>query len=318
MKLVVLDGKVLNPGDLSWEGLKELGELEVYDRTPKEKIIERAKGAEIIFTNKTPLKASTLEKLPKLKYIGVLATGYNVVDVKAARKQDIVVTNIPSYSTKSVAQFVFALLLELCHNVGQHSQEVKAGKWSSNRDFSYWSNPLMELDGKKMGIIGFGSIGQATAEIAKAFGMEVIAYNKEEKIGAEINGVPHVSLDELLGSSDVISLHCPLFESNRGMINQDSIAQMKDGVIIINTARGPLIVEEDLAKALNQGKVKGAGLDVLGQEPPSEDNPLLEAKNTVITPHIAWAPREARERLMKIAVDNVKSFLAGEAVNVVN
>ena len=316
MKLVVLDGKVLNPGDLSWDGLKKFGELEVYDRTPKEKIVERANDAEIIFTNKTPLNASTLAKLPQLKYIGVLATGYNVVDVKAAKKQNVVVTNVPAYSTKSVAQFVFALLLELCHNAGQHSQEVKAGKWSSNRDFSYWSNPLRELDGKTMGIIGFGSIGQATAKIAKAFGMKVIAYNKEEKIGAEINGVPHVSLDELLGSSDVISLHCPLFESNRGMINQDSIAQMKDGVIIINTARGPLIVEKDLAKALNEGKVKGAGLDVLSQEPPSKDNPLLEAKNIVITPHIAWAPKEARERLMSITVDNLKSFLAGEAVNV--
>ncbi|WP_027340855.1 D-2-hydroxyacid dehydrogenase [Halonatronum saccharophilum] len=315
MKIVVLDGKVLNPGDLSWEGLEKLGDLKVYDRTPEDKIIERVGDAEIIFTNKTFLKREVLSKLINLKYIGVLATGYNVVDVEAAKDLGIVVTNIPAYSTDSVAQFVFALLLEICHNVGEHSKSVKKGEWANARDFSYWNHPLMELAGKKFGIIGYGSIGKATGELAKAFGMEVLAYNKGKNKGKVIDGVKHIDFDELLEKSDVISLHCPLFDSTRGMINKETIARMKDGVILINTARGPLIVEEDLARALNDEKVRAAGLDVLSKEPATKDNPLLKAKNTIITPHIAWAPKEARERLMNIAVKNLESFLDGEIVN---
>ncbi|QZY54493.1 D-2-hydroxyacid dehydrogenase [Crassaminicella profunda] len=318
MKIVVLDGYTLNPGDLTWEGLEKLGEVMVYNRTPEEKIIERVGDAQIIYINKTVLKRETLEKLSHVKFIGVLATGYNVVDVDAAKELGIVVTNIPTYGTQAVAQFTFALLLEICHHVGEHDLSVKRGVWSKSIDFCYWKYPLMELAGKTMGIIGLGRIGQEVAKIAQAFGMNVLAYANHPKRELENEMLKYVELDTLFEKSDIISLHCPLFENTRGIINKENIAKMKDGVMIINTSRGPLIIEEDLAEALNSGKVASAAVDVLSEEPAAMDNPLMIAKNCIITPHIAWAPREARERLMNIAVDNLKQFLKGTPVNVVN
>jgi len=317
MKLVVLDGYTLNPGDLSWEELEKLGDLTVYDRTPEDKILERIGDAELVFTNKVPITRETIEKT-NIKYIGVLATGYNIVDVKAAKEKGIIVTNIPTYGTYAVAQMVFAHLLEICHHVAAHSDAVKNGEWTNNPDWCFWKYPLIELAGKTMGIIGFGRIGQAVGRIAQALGMKVLAYDKFQNKELESDTLKYVELDELLANSDVISLHCPLFEDNKGMINKDTIAKMKDGVIIINTSRGPLIVDEDLAEALNSGKVYAAGLDVVSVEPIKADNPLLKAKNIFITPHIAWAPKESRQRLMDIAVDNVKKFLEGKPVNVVN
>ncbi len=318
MKIVVLDGYTLNPGDLTWEGLENLGELTVYDRTPVEQILERVGDAEVIFTNKTPLSKETLAKVPTVKYIGVLATGYNIVDTKAAQEQGIIVTNIPTYGTAAVAQFVFALLLEICHHVWAHSEAVKNGAWTNSPDFCFWNYPLIELAGKTMGIIGFGRIGQATAKIAQSFGMKVLAYDEFQDKALEDDTLKYATLDELLANSDVISLHCPLFESTKGIINRDTIAKMKDGVIIINTSRGPLVVEEDLAQALNSGKIFGAVVDVVSTEPINKDNPLLTAKNCIVTPHIAWAPMESRNRLMNIALDNLKAFLTGDPVNVVN
>lgn len=318
MKIVVLDGHTLNPGDLSWEGLEKLGDLTVYDRTPASKIRERIKGAKAIFTNKTLITKEVLEDNPGLEYIGVLATGYNIVDIEGARELGITVTNIPAYSTKSVAQLAMALLLEMCHNVGHHSEEVRSGRWSNHMDFCFWDYPLIELDGKTLGIIGYGSTGQAFSKIAQAMGMNILAYTRTPKKELETDQMKYATLDEVLAQSDVISLHCPLFEETQGIINKDNIAKMKDGVMIINTGRGPLIVEEDLASALNSGKVAGAGLDVMSVEPPKIDNPLLTAKNCIITPHIAWAPIEARKRLMIIAVDNLKQFIAKETQNVVN
>lgn len=318
MKIVVLDGYTLNPGDLTWEGLEKLGDLTVYDRTPEDKISERIKDAEIIFTNKTPLTKETLEEESKLKYIGVLATGYNVVDVDAAKELGIIVTNIPTYGTTAVAQMTTALLLEMCHHVGEHSEEVRSGGWTNNVDWCFWNHPLIELAGKNAGVIGFGRIGQNFAKIAEALGMNILAYDEYPNKDLESDTVRYVTLDELLAESDVISLHCPLFESTEGIINKDSIAKMKDGVMIVNTSRGPLIVEEDLADALNTGKVAGAALDVLSVEPPTMDNPLMTAKNCIITPHIAWAPTESRARLMDIAVDNLEKFIAGSPINVVN
>ncbi|QXM06607.1 D-2-hydroxyacid dehydrogenase [Crassaminicella indica] len=318
MKIVVLDGYTLNPGDLSWEGLEKLGDVTVYDRTKDEQIIERIGDAEIIYTNKTALTRETLEKLINVKFIGVLATGYNVVDVYAAKELGIIVTNIPTYGTNAVAQFTFALLLEMCHHVWEHNLSVKRGVWSNCKDFCFWNASLIELAGKTMGIIGLGRIGQKVAEIAKAFDMKVLAFDEYPKKELESESLKYVELDELFKKSDVISLHCPLFESTKGIIYKENIAKMKDGVMIINTSRGPLIVEKDLAEALNSGKVAGAAIDVLSEEPPSIDNPLLSAKNCIITPHIAWAPKEARERLMNIAVDNLKQFLEGNPINVVN
>lgn len=323
MKIVILDGYTLNPGDLSWDELKKYGELTVYDRTtydPEEetKIIERVKDAEIIFINKTPLTAQTLKKLSKLKFICVLATGYNVVDVQAAKKLEIIVTNIPTYGTTAVAQMVFALLLEMCHHVWAHSEEVKKGAWTNNADWCFWNYPLIELAGKTMGIVGYGRIGQAVGTIAQAFGMKVLAYDLMQNKQLENEKLKYVEMDELLTNSDVISLHCPLFESNRGIINKNSIAKMKDGVMILNNSRGPLIVEQDLADALNSGKVAGAAVDVVSTEPIKMDNPLLKAKNCIITPHISWAPKESRQRLMDIAVNNLKQFLDNNPVNVVN
>ncbi|HIX34342.1 MAG TPA: D-2-hydroxyacid dehydrogenase [Candidatus Gemmiger avium] len=317
MKIVILDGYTENPGDLSWGGFEALGSVTVYDRTPADQILARAKGAEIVLTNKTPLSAQTLAALaPELQYIGVLATGYNVVDIAAARAQGIPVCNIPTYGTTAVAQFVMALLLELCHHVGDHSRSVKAGDWSRCPDFCYWNSPLIELAGKTFGVIGYGRIGRATARLAAAFGMEILAYDAHATGMDEVARL--VSLDELLERSDVISLHCPLFESNRGMINRASIARMKDGVLLINTSRGPLIDEAALAEALHAGKVAGAGLDVLETEPARPDNPLLAEPNCLITPHIAWAPKESRQRLMDIAVENLQAWLKGNPQNVVN
>lgn len=319
MKIVVLDGYALNPGDLSWDGIAKLGELEVYDRTPHNtpEIVERIGDGEIIFTNKTPLLAEVLEQVPKIKYIGVLATGYNVVDIDCAKKLGIVVTNIPSYSTASVAQMTMALLLEMCHHVGNHSDEVHQGKWSASKDFCFWNSPLVELYGKTIGIVGFGTIGRETAKLAQAFGMKVLALATHIEPKLETNSCNYATLDELLAQSDIITLHCPLTPKTQNIINKKSIAKMKDGVKIINTARGPLINETDLAEALNLGKVSGAAVDVVSQEPISPENLLLKAKNCIITPHIAWAPFESRQRLMHIATHNLKAFLDGSPMNVV-
>lgn len=315
-RIVVLDGYTLNPGDLSWEGLEKLGELTVYDRTPVEEIVPRIGDAEYVFVNKVPITRETLEACPNLKFIGVLATGYNIVDVQAARERGVVVTNVPTYGTAAVAQFVFALLLEICHHVGHHSAEVFQGRWTTNPDWCFWDYPLIELAGKTMGIIGFGRIGRAVARLAQAFGMQVVAHNPN--LSGVVDGVTMVELDELLGVSDVISLHVPLTPQTQGLINKESIAKMKDGVILINTARGQLIVEEDLKEALDAGKVYAAGLDVVSVEPIQPDNVLLSCKNVFITPHIAWAPKESRQRLMDIAVENLRQFMAGNPINVVN
>ena len=311
MKIVVLDGYAANPGDLSWAPLEALGELTVYDRTPADQIAARIADAELVLTNKAVLSRELIAGAKKLRYIGVLATGYNVVDVAAAKELGVVVTNIPAYSTDSVAQLVFALLLEICHNVGHHSQAVHAGRWSANADFCFWDTPLIELAGKTMGIVGYGRIGHKVAEIARCFGMNVIAWTRTPR------DPECVSLDELLSRSDVISLHCPLFPETKNLINRDTIAKMKDGVILINTSRGPVVNDADLRAALESGKVYAAGADVSTVEPIPAVSPLLGAKIMFLTPHIAWATFEARERLMDIAVKNVEAFLAGTPVNTV-
>ncbi len=319
MKIIILDGYTENPGDLSWGEFEKLGELTVYDRTTDHSlIVPRIGDAEVVYTNKTPITAETIQACPNLKYIGVLATGYNVVDVKAAKEAGIIVSNIPTYGTDAVSQYAIALLLELCHHIGEHSNCVKNGDWTNNQDWCFWNYPLIELAGKTMGIIGFGRIGQGTARIAQALGMKVLAYDTYKNEALENENCRYAELDELLSSSDVISLHCPLFPETQGIINKENIAKMKDGVLIINDSRGPLIVEEDLRDALNSGKVAGAAMDVVSTEPIKMDNPLLEAKNCIITPHIAWAPKESRQRLMNIAVDNLKAFMDGAPINVVN
>lgn len=318
MKIIVLDGYTLNPGDLSWNGLKSFGEFTVYDRTPEDKILERIKGADIVLTNKTPITRKTLEETKTVKYIGVLATGYDIVDVKAAKEMSIPVTNVPTYGTNAVSQYVFALLLEICHHVGAHDEAVKRGDWTNNSDWCFWNYPLIELADKTMGIIGFGRIGQRTSEIAVAMGMKVLAYDEYKNNALENENVKYVSLDELYAYSDVISLHCPLTEKTKDMINKNSIARMKDGVIIINAARGQLIIDSDLAEALNSGKVYAAGLDVVSREPIQMNNPLLKAKNVIITPHMAWGPKESRLRLMNVVIDNIKAFLDNKPINVVN
>jgi glycerate dehydrogenase len=318
MKIVVLDGYTLNPGDLSWEGLKKLGDVEVYDRTSSELIIARAKNAEILFTNKTPLNETVLSQLPELKYIGVLATGYNVVDIEAAKKRNVFVTNIPTYGTKSVAQMVFALILEQCQHVQDHSTAVRSGVWSHSMDFCFWNYPLIELADKTIGIVGFGRIGQAVADIAQAFGMNILGYDKVKSNQSSRKNFRWVELSELLDQSDFISLHCPLLNDTKGLINIDTLRIMKKSAFLINTSRGPLIIDKDLADALNNGIIAGAGLDVLSIEPPESGNPLLSAKNCLITPHISWATREARARLMDIAVNNLAEFIRGNSVNVVN
>lgn len=317
MKIVVLDGFTLNPGDLSWSGLEALGSVTVYDRTAKEDIVSRIGDADAILTNKTPISAETLAACPNVKYIGVLATGYNVVDTAAAKERGIPVCNIPTYGTAAVGQFAIAMLLEICHHVAHHSDAVHEGRWSSNVDWCFWDYPLIELEGKTMGIIGFGRIGQRTGEIAKALGMRVLAFDAyQNDAGKAI--ASYVDLDTLLKESDVISLHCPLFPETKGIVNKTSIAKMKDGVILLNNSRGPLIVEQDLADALNSGKVFAAGLDVVSEEPIKENNPLLTAKNCIITPHISWAPKESRQRLMDAAVSNLAAWKTGKAQNVVN
>ena len=321
MKIVVLDGYTENPGDLSWEGLQELGELNVYDRTPvgdTAEIIRRIGDAQAVFTNKTPLTKEVFEACGHIRYVGVLATGYNVVDCESASAKGIPVCNIPTYGTAAVAQYTIALLLEICHHIGHHSQAVHEGRWQSCPDWCFWDYPLIELAGKTIGIIGFGRIGQGTARIAQALGMKVLAYDAYRNEALENENCHYADLDELYRMSDVIALHCPLFPETAGMINKESIAKMKDGVIILNDSRGPLIVEEDLKEALTSGKVGAAGLDVVSTEPIKGDNPLLQARNCFITPHIAWAPRESRQRLMDIAVENLKSFMDGSPVNVVN
>lgn len=316
MNMVVLDGYTENPGDISWGPLERLGELKVYDRTAEQEATERIGTAEIVFTNKTPVSKETISRCSRLKYIGVLATGYNVVDVKAAMEAGIVVTNIPSYGTDAVAQYVMALLLEVCHHVGIHSELVKKGRWSACKDWCFWEYPLMELAGKTMGIIGFGRIGKRVAELAVSFGMNVLACNESE-VASEIPNCRCVKLEEVLNNSDVISLNCPLLPSTKEMINRETISRMKDGVIIINTARGQLIAENDLREALESGKVGAAAVDVVSEEPIHRDNPLLAAPRMIITPHIAWASRESRQRLMNIAADNLESFLKGSPKNLV-
>lgn len=321
MKIVVLDGYTENPGDLSWSGFEGLGEFMVYDRgseADKEgEAIARIGDAEIVITNKTPITKRVLDSCPSIRYIGVLATGYNVVDYTYAAKQGIPVTNVPGYGTDTVAQFTFALLLEICHHVAHHSEAVHVGRWEQCADFCFCDYPQIELAGKTMGIIGFGRIGQKVGIIAKAFGMRVLAYSPHEYERGKAIGT-YVNLETLLAESDIISLHCPLFPETEGIINQGTIAKMKDGVIILNNGRGPLIVERDLADALNSGKVQAAGVDVVSVEPIKGDNPLLTAKNCFITPHIAWATKEARQRIMDCAVQNLKAYLAGKPENVVN
>ena len=320
MKIVVLDGYTENPGDLSWSPLEELGELAVYDRTSYVEsplIVERLQGATVAITNKTPISRATIDACPDLRLIAVLATGYNVVDYGYARQKGIPVVNVPAYGTQIVGQYAVGLLLEICSHYGHHDATVKAGKWQDNEDWCYWDYPLIELSGKTAGIVGLGRIGQATARILRAMDMQVVAYDtNQSEAGAAL--AEYVELDELFARSDVIFLHCPLFPSTEGIINRASIAKMKDGVIIINNSRGPLVVEQDLADALNSGKVYAAGLDVVSTEPIRPDNPLLHARNCIITPHISWAAQAARQRILDVTVENIRAFVAGQPVNVVN
>ncbi len=318
MKIVVLDGYGMNPGDLSWDELEKLGDVTVYDRTAPSEVIKRSAGADILLTNKTILDREIIEKLPDLKYIGVLATGYNVVDIKAAREKGIVVTNIPSYSTASVAQMVFSLLLAITNNVEHYTADNRAGRWSRNADFCYWDAPLTELAGKTFGIVGFGNIGSKVAGIALALGMKVMALSSKPADALPSGVEKAENLDLLLKESDVLSLHCPLTDTTNHLINAETLAEMKPTAILINTGRGPLVDETALADALNEGKLRGAGVDVLSCEPPTIDNPLLYARNCYTTPHLGWATVEARQRLMDIAVANVANFIEGTPVNVVN
>ena len=314
MKIVVLDGYGLNPGDLSWEGMQVLGELTVYDRTAPAELLERSAGAEVLVTNKTVVTAEDMAALPALKYIGVLATGYNIIDVKAAKERGIIVTNIPAYSTNSVAQMVFAQILNITQRVGHYAYANRHGRWANNPDFCYWDTSLTELHGKKMGIIGLGNTGKATARIAVGFGMQVCAYTSKPQ--SELpEGVRKMELDDIFRECDIVSLHCPLTPDTKDLVSAERLAAMKPTAILINTGRGPLVNEQDLADALNRGVIAAAGLDVLSSEPPLYTNPLLTAKNCFITPHIAWATKEARVRLMDIAVENLKGYVKGEIVN---
>ncbi len=317
MKIVVLDGHALNPGDLSWEDLQSLGECTVYERTAAEETVNRSVDAEIVITNKTVMGGTIIGQLPRLKYIGVLATGYNVVDVEAAGQRGIPVTNVPEYSTGSVAQMVFAHVLHFYNHVAEHSMSVSKGAWSRSKDFCFWEYPLVDLQGKTMGIVGLGKIGSAVARLAGAFGMDVLAYGPRKPRNVP-DGVELVDLESLLDASDVVSLHCPLTDDNKGLVDAEFLGRMKRSAFLINTSRGPLVDEHALAHALNRGDIAGAGLDVLSEEPPAPDCPLVTAINCFITPHIAWATLGARQRLMRTAVENVRAFLRGEAVNVVN
>lgn len=318
MKIVVLDGYALNPGDLTWDGIRAFGELVVYDRTPPEEILERSKGASALLTNKTPLRDDIIKQLPELRFIGVLATGYNIVDVEAAKAKRIVVSNIPDYGSHSVAQLTFALLLELCHHVQRHSDEVCDGKWAQSKDWSYWDYPLVELAGKTMGIIGFGSIGQKVGDLSAAFGMNVLGAARTKTDQSHRKHFQWAEIPRLLQESDVVSIHCPLTPETKGLINARSLGIMKRTAFLLNTSRGAIIVDDELSDALNGNLIAGAGIDVLSMEPPHKNNPLFKARNCIITPHIAWATKEARTRLMKMAVDNLSAFINGEPVNVVS
>ncbi len=313
--IVVLDGHTLNPGDLSWDELTAMGSCQIYDRTPVDLVVSRASGAQIVLTNKTVLGRDALEKLPDLRYVGVLATGYDMVDIQAAQARGIPVTNVPSYGTRSVAQMTFALLLELTQHVGHHADTVRDGRWTTNPDFCYWDHPLIELDGRTMGLVGLGRIGQATGHLARAFGMRVLGYDPHVRT---VEGIEWTELEPLLRSSDVVSLHCPLTESTQHLIDAGRLALMKSTAFLLNTSRGPLIDEAALAHTLDSGRLAGAALDVLAIEPPPADNPLLRARNCLITPHIAWATQAARQRLLDAAVANVRAFLHGRHENVVN
>ena len=317
MKIVILDGFTLNPGDLSWDGLKSLGGCEIYDRTSPDEVVKRAANAELVLTNKTVLTREQINRLPKLKYIGVLATGYNIVDIAAARERGVPVTNVPTYGTRSVAQMTFALLLELTQHVGHHAQTVVEGRWARSSDFCYWDYPLMELDGLTMGIVGFGRIGRTVADLAVAFGMKVLAHSRTIP-QKKLQNIDFVDLARLFRTADVVSLHCPLTTETKHLVNAERLSSMKPTAFLLNTSRGPLIDESALAKALNSDQIAGAAVDVLEAEPPRADNPLFTAKNCLITPHIAWATRSARARLMATAVANAKAFLDGKLQNVVN
>lgn len=318
MKLVVLDGYCLNPGDLSWDELRKLGDVAVYDRTPPAQVVTRLDGAHCALTNKTPLNADAIRQLPDLRYIGVFATGYDIVDVAAARQRGIVVTNVPTYGTASVAQHVFALLLELCHHVGLHAAAVRDGEWASCSDWSFWKSSLVELDGKTMGIVGFGRIGRQVAQIAASFGMRIIANDAMPSNPPPLDSFRWASIDELLAESDVVSLHCPLTASNKGLINAERLRKMKSSAFLLNTSRGALVIDQDLADGLNSGVIAGAALDVLSVEPPVNGSPLFSAKNCIVTPHIAWATKEARSRLLNAGVANTRAYVNGQPQNVVN
>ncbi len=316
MKIVVLDGYTLNPGDLSWDGLRALGELAVHDRTSPELVLERCEGADAVLTNKVVLDSGTLKSLEELKYIGVTATGFNVVDMEAAEDEGVVVTNVPAYSTRSVAQFVLALLLELCHHVGDHSRAVRSGRWTDSPDFTFRDYPLVELAGLKMGIVGYGDIGREVARASEALGMEVLIHTRTPDPDRYPEAV-FVDLDTLFRDCDVVTFHCPLTPQTEGMVNDRRLGLMKETAFVINASRGPVVDEQALADALNRGRIAGAAVDVLSTEPPSAANPLLTAKNCVITPHIAWATMAARQRLMDTVTGNVKSWIEGRPVNVV-
>jgi glycerate dehydrogenase len=323
MKAVLLDGYTLNPGDLDWNPIRRLADLTVYDRTSFNKsdaplIVERSKGAEILLVNKTPVTREIMDQIPELKYIGLLSTGYDVVDIVAAKEKGIVVTNVPTYGTDSVAQMAFALLLEMCSHVGEHNAAVKRGDWTTNKDWCFWNYPMIELSGKTLGIIGYGRIGQASGKIAQAMNMKVLAFDAYKNPSLETEQMKYVEMDELFAEADIIFLHCPLTPETNGIINKNNIAKMKDGVMLINNSRGPLVNEADLAEALNGGKIAGAALDVVSTEPIKVDNPLLTASNCIITPHISWASKEARSRIMDMAAENLESFQNGNLINVVN
>ena len=318
MEIVVLDGYALNPGDISWEALKTLGKVTIYDRTPAGKVLERSAGAEVILTNKTPLPADVIQQLHATRFIGVLATGYNVVDVAAAKQKGILVSNVPDYGTASVVQFTMALLLELCHRVQRHSDAVMEGRWARSADWCFWDYPLVELAGKSLGIIGFGRIGQGVADVATALGMNIIAYSRTQTDQSHRKNFRWAGLPELLAQSDVVTIHCPLFPDTKGLINRETLGMMKKTAFLLNTSRGPIVVDDDLADALNKEVIAGAGIDVLSVEPPAGNNPLFGAKNCIVTPHIAWATREARTRMMDIVVKNVSAYQQGSPVNVVS
>jgi glycerate dehydrogenase len=318
MNIVVLDGYALNPGDLSWEGIAKFGKLTVYDRTAPEEAATRAAGADVLFTNKTPIRKDLIRTLPALKFIGVLATGYNIVDVEEANRNGIIVSNIPAYGSASVAQLTMALLLELCHHVQRHSDSVREGKWAASKDWCYWDYPLVELSGKTMGIIGLGNIGQRVGAMATAFGMNVVYAGRRDKNAAALPQAQRMPVEELLTHADVVSIHCPLTPETKGLINAENLRRMKRSAFLLNTSRGPIIVDADLADALNESRIAGAGIDVLSVEPPEKDNPLFTARNCIITPHIAWATKEARTRLMTMAAENLAAFQQGSPINAVH